>query len=337
MKKPAPTGASGDIGAERARQIVLERIPGATAANFTEFETGREDGVPVYEGEVVYDGAKYDFEIVAATGEVIEWSMDKIFDSGLLPSATPGVTHLPSASASGLIGADRAKEIALSNVHGATEANIRQCKLDRENGIQVYEVEIWFDGAEYEYNVNAVNGVIESSKMDRPVPHPVPSGDIGEQQAKQVVLGLIPGATSSDILSFRADREDGARIYEGTARYGGTRYEFEILAATGELLEWKTQRVSASPAPVASPATPRPSAAPTAPAQSGIISMDEAQRIALERVPGATAANVVKCQLDRDDGRQIYEIEIRYENWEYDIEIDARTGVVLDFDKEWDD
>lgn len=86
----------------------------------------------------------------------------------------------------------------MSNVRGATDANIIECKLDRENGVQVYQVEIRYDGAEYEYDINAVNGVIESSGMERPIPRPVPAGDIGEERAKQIVLGLIPGAGSSN-------------------------------------------------------------------------------------------------------------------------------------------
>ena len=59
-----------------------------------------------------------------------------------------------------------------------------------------------------------------------------------------------------------------------------------------------------------------------------IISLDEARTLVLARVPGATA-NDVRIQLDRDDGRQIYEGEIYYNQMEYEFEIDASSGNII--------
>ena len=59
------------------------------------------------------------------------------------------------------------------------------------------------------------------------------------------------------------------------------------------------------------------------------ITKEQAQQIALNRAPGAT---VVKCHLDHDDGRMTYEIEMRKGFVEYDCEIDAQTGAILDWD-----
>ena len=48
--------------------------------------------------------------------------------------------------------------------------------------------------------------------------------------------------------------------------------------------------------------------------------------IALERVPG----QVVKAELDYDDGMLVYEIDIRTaEGHKYEVKIDANTGAVL--------
>ena len=63
------------------------------------------------------------------------------------------------------------------------------------------------------------------------------------------------------------------------------------------------------------------------------ISQDEAVQIALERVPGATAQDV-RIELDRDDGRYKYEGEIIYNNTEYDFEIDANSGTILEWSEE---
>ena len=58
-------------------------------------------------------------------------------------------------------------------------------------------------------------------------------------------------------------------------------------------------------------------------------------QIALDRVPGATAQNV-KIELDRDDGRYKYEGEIFYNRIEYDFEIDANSGTILEWSEERD-
>lgn len=64
-------------------------------------------------------------------------------------------------------------------------------------------------------------------------------------------------------------------------------------------------------------------------------SCERAKEIALAEVPGGTT--VVKCQLDWDDGRQVYELELRNGRTEYDFEIDAQTGDIVSRDVDYDD
>ena len=48
--------------------------------------------------------------------------------------------------------------------------------------------------------------------------------------------------------------------------------------------------------------------------------------IALQRVPG----QVVKAEIDYDDGMLIYEIDIRTaEGYKYEVKVDANTGAIL--------
>lgn len=56
------------------------------------------------------------------------------------------------------------------------------------------------------------------------------------------------------------------------------------------------------------------------------ISIEDAMSIATEQIPG----EVVKVELDREDGILIYEIEIiNTQGIKYEIEIDAQTGRIL--------
>ena len=66
------------------------------------------------------------------------------------------------------------------------------------------------------------------------------------------------------------------------------------------------------------------------------ITSEQAKEIALNHA-GQSASNVYfdKLELDYDDGMQIYEIEFVSGNMEYEYEIDAATGAILEY--EWDE
>ena len=70
------SSASGSaVTLEQARELVLERVPGAAASD-VQIEQERDDGRDIYEGEVYYDRTEYEFEIDASTGSFIKWSVD---------------------------------------------------------------------------------------------------------------------------------------------------------------------------------------------------------------------------------------------------------------------
>lgn len=75
----AAQGASSASGSavtlEQARELVLERVPGAAASD-VQIEQERDDGRDIYEGEIYYDRTEYEFEIDASTGSFIKWSVD---------------------------------------------------------------------------------------------------------------------------------------------------------------------------------------------------------------------------------------------------------------------
>lgn len=54
----------------------------------------------------------------------------------------------------------------------------------------------------------------------------------------------------------------------------------------------------------------------------------------MNKVPGASTANIYEFKLDRDDGRLEYEGKIIYNSMEYEFSIDANTGKVTGWDVE---
>ncbi len=65
------------ISEEKAKNLALERVPGASAQDLR-MQLEFEDGIQKYEGDIVYDGKEYDFEIDANTGTFLEWSEERI-------------------------------------------------------------------------------------------------------------------------------------------------------------------------------------------------------------------------------------------------------------------
>lgn len=65
----------GILSFEEAKQLALERVPGASDRNI-ELELDHDDGFILYEGEIHYQNMEYEFEIDASTGNFIKWSAD---------------------------------------------------------------------------------------------------------------------------------------------------------------------------------------------------------------------------------------------------------------------
>lgn len=130
--------------------------------------------------------------------------------------------------------------------------------------------------------------------------------------------GLTAGQVT--FTEQKLDREGGRQVYDiefYTA--DGREYDYEIDAVTGEIRSVDYDAESHAP--------------PTGSGQT-VISQDRAREIALAKVPGASAANVRKLKLDWDDGRPVYEVKIIVQNWEYELEIDAVSGKILEFESE---
>lgn len=69
------TSAAGIISEVEAKQIILNKIPEATEQNiYIRLDT--DDRIQEYEGEVVINNTKYEFEINAQTGEITNWEQD---------------------------------------------------------------------------------------------------------------------------------------------------------------------------------------------------------------------------------------------------------------------
>lgn len=74
----------------------------------------------------------------------------------------------------------------------------------------------------------------------------------------------------------------------------------------------------------------------TAALGASYIGNDKAIEIALKNA-GATAdeAKFITCEFDFDDGIAVYDVEFYFDKFEYSYEINARTGAIVEVEKDW--
>ena len=69
-------------------------------------------------------------------------------------------------------------------------------------------------------------------------------------------------------------------------------------------------------------------------AKKAKISPEQARKIATDKVPGT----IVEEELERENGKLVYSIEIRDANQKvFDVEVDARTGAIVNVEEEFED
>lgn len=158
------TTSSGDgISLKEAKNIALKHAGiSSSKATFVKAKKDYEDGIQVYEIEFYSGNTEYDYEIRVSNGEII--SYDKDIENYFIPSKNSGSSQTPSSN---YIGVDKAKSIALKDAGlSSSSVTFTKAKLDREDGVRVYEIEFFTSDKEYEYEINASSGKIRDKDVE---------------------------------------------------------------------------------------------------------------------------------------------------------------------------
>ena len=133
------------------------------------------------------------------------------------------------------------------------------------------------------------------------------------------------GVNEADASRIRVtmDRDDGMLVYEVRFDAAEVEYDYEIDAQSGRIISTDVERWDDDD---------RDDRNRTANANVA-VSRDEAVKTALGKVSGATEKDV-RIELDYDDGRYRYEGDIIYNGIEYDFEIDADSGRILEWEED---
>ena len=141
---------------------------------------------------------------------------------------------------------------------------------------------------------------------------------LSEDEAFQIALDDAQVAgTEVTNKRVRQETENGKVIYDVEFYAGVMEYDYEIDAETGAILE-KDMEIEDDFQAVDLAVS---------------VSKEEAVKLLLEKVPGASEQNI-HMKLEEDDGRVVYEGEVLYDKKEYDFEISAQTGEILSWEVE---
>lgn len=249
------------------------------------------------------------------------------------------------------ISMDQAQAAALDAANiDAANADVSSAMLSEVAGITCYKVEFTSGDYAYSYSINAESGeVLEMSSREQTVATIIPdsgtqadaatstagtattpnaatpaqssntsTGTVGEAKAQEIALAHAGvNAADATITKSMLDYDDGRQVYEVEWYANGAKYDYEIAAATGEVVksDYEAKTVVGT-------------------GNSAAISEADAKKTVLARVSGATTSDIYEWEFDYDDGHPEYEGKIIYGGSEYEFTIDAASGTVTEWDVE---
>lgn len=272
------------------------------------------------------------------------------------------------------IGAEKAKEIALSDAKLVENSvTFTTAEFDKEDSISVYEIEFYTENAEYEYEINANTGAIyskskeiqnEQKPEDSTAQQPTKSASrknttnakqnksdsknnaakpkTSKQAANHITLDVAKAkaladanVTTSSVTYTEAKLEydDDIAVYDIEFYTSTHEYEYEINAASGKVHDKSATLLENNTGNKHN----RTNESKNKDNSSTYIGIDKAKAIAVKHA-GLSISDVTfsKAKLDTDDGNTIYEIEFYMGGIEYEYEMDASSGNILEYDTEQD-
>lgn len=239
------------ISEDQAKSIALQNAGLAESdVQFVWAKLEYDDGRAEYDVEFVRDMGngtmdEYDYEIDALTGEIL--SMDREAEN-YNPAAMQNGANAQSGQ---YIGEEAAKQAALAHAGKTADAvSLVRCHLDFDDGRWKYEVEFYEGNTEYDYDIDAVTGDIISYDYDAEYYNPssngqatAPGASVTAEQAKQIALhhaGVDEASTRR--MEMDTDYDHGRTIYEFSWKVDWTEYEYEIDAATGDIISFSQEQ-----------------------------------------------------------------------------------------------
>ena len=244
---------------------------------------------------------------------------------------------------------DAAIDVALKHANIAREDAVMYGtpSLDKDNGKTHYDIEFYYNGYEYDYEIAVEDGAVlkaekeaekgveaATEKKPEKIEAPVSkenitkknnNGYISIETAKQKALDNA-GVKAKEAVFLKAyyDYDDLVPHYEIKFNANGYEYEYEIKASDGAVIDKDVEKERNS--------------VNVTKTNNDFIGAEKAKAEAFKHANvKASDVKYAKAELDRDDMVVHYDVEFVAGRYEYEYEINAETGKVIAFDKEIND
>ncbi len=222
---------------EAEAQNIAYEYAGVSASNVTILTIQKDREDREYEIRFYDDMYEYEIDVNYNSGRVINFEKD-LRDN---VDANQGGNTTVSMSE------DEARSIALQRV-GKTqdEVTFTRVRVDRENGVTVYDVYFYDNEKEYELSIDVDTKEVISYKEDYLTGNgnnTTSTDYIGADRAREIVLNHA-GLASSDVRfnKVELDVDYGIATYELEFYYDYYEYDYEVDAVTGEILKYERGR-----------------------------------------------------------------------------------------------
>ena len=244
------------------------------------------------------------------------------------------------------------------------EASALRARLEFDDGRFQYEVDFYSNGTEYEYLIQAKNGEIVARDIEGDRNRNNDMQDTGNQFAADENSSVQPrkdvenqpaangnstaqsqedsldtakaaalkdaGLSESDVTFKKTelDHSHGTQVYDIEFYTSDTKYDYEIDASNGTVLEKNIEQFQSRTNPTDSTINN---------SSNDYIGVDRAKEIALNHAQlSESDVQFAKAKLENDDGEVEYEIEFYSGRTEYDYTIDAVSGNIIEYDVDYD-
>lgn len=298
----------------------------ASDAKFTKAKLDKKNGkyeleFIAYQNDSEYE---YEYDIDSSSGKIVKKECKSVVS-----------VSVPSGE-SKMISLEIAKGIALKDAKlTVNDCTFTKAELDKGDGEYEYELDFNDGTKKYSYSVNAYTGDITEKEIESikqtttkseqvvEMPSTVPYSESTEKTTLKDIkkIALSDANISEKDANFtKAEFEQEDNVYEIEFVSGNKKYEYEIFE-NGAIIKKEVEKVKDSDLHT-----------------SALISIDKARSIALQHA-GLKESDIVqkKIELEKDDGVYKYEFEFTYGKYEYEYEINAKTGAIIDYEKEIDD
>lgn len=207
--------------AREAEKLAKKKVKGATVLKI---EREKENGVLVYEVEMMKGKKEYDLTYRASDGKLISYGWE--IQSWYIKNGSGKIMSL-----------NKCRKLAQKEVSGGKIISIVK---KRSNRIDIYKVKLQKGNKTYELKYHARTGKLLEYDWEINTRSNNDKKYIGEKRAKQIALEEVGGGT---VVKIEFDIDDGVPVYEVEIVDEEFEYEVVIHAKTGAVLEMDAEYI----------------------------------------------------------------------------------------------